>query len=126
MINLLVATFPVEPVPWQRATPHPGGRMITAERTREYERTLGTLAKYKMGPMAPFDQPLEVEVTFLMKQPHRFRNRPYPDVANDIDNLLKSTFDALNGVVWKDDCRIISVAARKIWGPGAVMLRVFK
>lgn len=35
--------------------------------------------------------------------------------AKDVDNLLKFTFDALNGIIWEDDRQIISVTAKKIW-----------
>lgn len=35
-------------------------------------------------------------------------------IRKDIDNLLKFTFDALNGIVWSDDKQIISVDAKKL------------
>lgn len=123
--DLFNAIFPVEPVPWQRAIPVRGGGMRTAAETRIFENTVKQLGRYAMGPRRLLDMPLEVEVTFMMTQPDRFRKRPFPDVKNDIDNLTKALFDSLNGIVWTDDGRIVKVTAKKLWGSGAICLRVY-
>jgi Holliday junction resolvase RusA-like endonuclease len=34
----------------------------------------------------------------------------------DVDNFCKAVFDALNGVVYKDDSQIIGFFAQKAWG----------
>lgn len=39
-----------------------------------------------------------------------------PTRRPDIDNVLKAVLDALNGVAYKDDSRVVFVAARKIYG----------
>lgn len=39
-----------------------------------------------------------------------------PTSTPDLDNLLKSTFDALNNIVWVDDAQIIKTNAEKIYG----------
>ena len=31
----------------------------------------------------------------------------------DLDNLIKSVLDALNGVAYKDDCQIVTMLSRK-------------
>ena len=127
-MRLFEASFPVDPVPWQRVTPFKNsGRMITAEKTREYQRTLATLARYKMGPMTPFDQPLRVELGFVILRPEKFRRRALCDVKPDLDNLTKSVLDALNKIVWVDDCRIVELTVRKRWsgGRGCVFLSVY-
>lgn len=99
--------------------------MLTAQKTREYERTLGMLAKYKMGPRAPFDCPLAVDLNFFLTQPDRFRKRSHPDVKMDIDNLIKATLDAFNGVLWTDDGRVCELNARKQWGSPCVSIRIY-
>lgn len=126
MTPLFSATFPIDPVPWQRATPMPC-RMITAAETRAYERTLGELARFKMGPRAPLDEPLSVNLTFLLSRPPRFHRRFYPDVWCDIDNLTKSTLDGLNKILWKDDRRIVELYARKAWAKerGSLLIAVY-
>lgn len=39
-----------------------------------------------------------------------------PSRKPDIDNVLKAVLDALNGVAYKDDSRVVAVCARKIYG----------
>lgn len=34
----------------------------------------------------------------------------------DIDNLVKAIFDSYNGVVWNDDCQVVSLTAKKVTG----------
>jgi Holliday junction resolvase RusA-like endonuclease len=39
--------------------------------------------------------------------------------AGDVDNVIKSLFDALNGVVWRDDKEVcLSTSTRKLAAPG--------
>jgi Holliday junction resolvase RusA-like endonuclease len=38
-----------------------------------------------------------------------------PSRKPDIDNVLKIVLDALNGVAYKDDSRVVSVSGRKIY-----------
>jgi Holliday junction resolvase RusA-like endonuclease len=40
----------------------------------------------------------------------------YKNTKPDVDNLLKSLFDGLNGVLFTDDSRICDVNAKKIYG----------
>ena len=35
----------------------------------------------------------------------------------DLDNLIKSITDALNGVAYKDDSQIVAVVSRKMFAP---------
>lgn len=47
---------------------------------------------------------LSLDVSFFVKGNKRM----------DIDNLIKATFDAGNGVLWKDDSLIIDLVVRKV------------
>ena len=38
-----------------------------------------------------------------------------PSRKPDIDNVLKVVLDALNGVAYKDDSRVVAVSARKVY-----------
>lgn len=42
--------------------------------------------------------------------------RILPSRKPDIDNVLKAVMDALNGVAYKDDSRVVAISARKIYG----------
>lgn len=39
----------------------------------------------------------------------------YHNIKPDIDNLIKHTMDACTNVLWKDDCVIVGVVARKMY-----------
>jgi Holliday junction resolvase RusA-like endonuclease len=75
------------------------------------------------------DTPLIVNITFRMTRPTGhvskatgliLKSAPtWPAVKPDIDKLARSTLDALTGVVFDDDSRIVSLAATKIWAIGS-------
>ena len=45
----------------------------------------------------------------------------------DLDKLLRSVFDALTGIAWRDDSQVVSVDAYKRWGVrGSVVLSVWR
>lgn len=41
----------------------------------------------------------------------------FPSTRPDLDNLLKTVKDALNGVAWEDDSQVVWVQATKVYGP---------
>lgn len=68
-----------------------------------------------------YDNPIGVRVIFTFPplkgwSKKKLRNTVYKDVKPDIDNLLKSLFDGMNGVVYTDDAKICEVSASKIFG----------
>jgi Holliday junction resolvase RusA-like endonuclease len=77
------------------------------------------------------DAALYVELTIIRKRgPGHYgqgRNRgrvlpsapKYPAVAPDITKLVRSTEDALNGILWRDDSRNVAMAVEKVYAePG--------
>ncbi|MCI0421332.1 MAG: RusA family crossover junction endodeoxyribonuclease [Acidobacteria bacterium] len=73
---------------------------------------------------SPLEGPLGLSVTFLMPRPGRLRwkKRPMPRQPHatkpDLDNLMKSLKDALNGLAWLDDGQITRVEAVKVYAAG--------
>ena len=67
---------------------------------------------------------LHVDVLFVMPRPSSlvWKKRPMPREAHtkkpDIDNLLKSTFDALKDLMWRDDSQVSAVTACKVIASG--------
>jgi Holliday junction resolvase RusA-like endonuclease len=63
----------------------------------------------------PLEGPLRVQVVFYM--PHsklsQKQNRIWHSTRPDVDNLLKSTFDALKGIAWGDDTQVCELASEK-------------
>lgn len=58
---------------------------------------------------------LQVEFRILRPKSVSVRKRPDPICRPDLDNLVKAVKDALNGVLWRDDSRIIELEAKKIY-----------
>lgn len=76
------------------------------------------------GGGAPLSGPLEIVATFVLPRPKSkvWKRRPMPRYQHtgkpDIDNLLKSTKDALSGLAWRDDAQVCRVSAEKIVAGG--------
>ena len=72
----------------------------------------------------PLTGPVELYVKFYMPRPKRliWKTKAMPecwcDKRPDVDNMLKSVTDALNGVAWLDDGQISHVRAKKLYHPG--------
>lgn len=70
--------------------------------------------------------PISVRVTFWLARPkgHYTKRglRPsapsWPTVRPDADKLARLVLDALTGVLWDDDSRIVSLSARKLYADG--------
>ena len=76
---------------------------------------------------APLQGNVILFVTYYMARPKKhFRtgkfahilkdNAPeYHNTKPDIDNLVKLTMDACNNLLWKDDCVIVGIVAKKLY-----------
>lgn len=84
----------------------------TPAKTINFERALQSLvrAQYKQAPQ---EGALEVGIIFYIKRPKTCKNKLYPVVRPDIDNLLKAVLDSLNGILWVDDSQIVEIKAKK-------------
>ncbi|QAR22386.1 RusA family crossover junction endodeoxyribonuclease [Limosilactobacillus fermentum] len=121
--------FDIEPV--EQARPRAvrfgtGVRMYDPKKVAVFKRQLGMLAKQQMldRGLEPFDGPLEVCMEFYrpvqasLSQKERSRRLSgvhRPTVKPDLDNYIKSTSDALNGIIWEDDNLIVSLQAEKLY-----------
>jgi len=69
----------------------------------------------------PLDGPLRVEAVFIFDRPAYLLKPRSPDARvaygkkPDADNLIKSTFDALNKLLWLDDAQVCSLAVEKVF-----------
>lgn len=70
------------------------------------------------------DQPVSLRLTFTRarkasdfgKRGLRNAARAYPDTIPDLTKLLRGVEDAMQGVVMRNDSRIVEQSTRKIWG----------
>jgi Holliday junction resolvase RusA-like endonuclease len=56
----------------------------------------------------PWDGPVRVGLVFTLARPQRPKFPDAPAVPPDLDKLARSTLDALTGVLWKDDSRVVT------------------
>ena len=72
----------------------------------------------------PLDHPLCVDLVFVMPRPKSmvWKKRPMPRAPYgkkpDRDNLEKSLYDALNGLLWRDDSLICDGRVQKVYAAG--------
>ena len=121
--------FDIEPV--EQARPRAtrmgkGIRLYDPKKVTVFKRKLGMLAKQQMldRGLEPFDGPLEVCMEFYRpvqaslskkERARRLSGVHRPKVKPDLDNYIKSTSDALNGILWADDNLIVSLQAEKLY-----------
>lgn len=75
----------------------------------------------------PRSGPLELVMTFQLPRPKSHygtgknkdlvkKSAPqFHSQKSDIDNIIKSTLDAMNGVLYKDDAQVSKITAQKVW-----------
>ncbi|MDD5387577.1 MAG: RusA family crossover junction endodeoxyribonuclease [Sulfuricurvum sp.] len=108
----------------------------TPTRTRSYEAEIKDIIERHMlqNNIKTAIGPLSMSLVFYFPRPKshtkKMRMCMHHTVAPDVDNLCKSAFDALNGIVFADDKQICMLAAAKRYcqdtqRPG-VMLRLEK
>jgi crossover junction endodeoxyribonuclease RusA len=70
---------------------------------------------------------IALKIAFVLPRPKAHKKETYVTTKPDIDNLLKSTMDALTDcAVWRDDSQLAEVHMSKVYqselvGPGAVI-----
>lgn len=80
---------------------------------------------------APLDIPLEIRLHFVFPRPANmiWKKRDMPPVPHtkkpDFDNLAKSTCDALNGLLWRDDSLICKATIIKTIASGTEIPHVY-
>ena len=119
MIKLTIPAVPVAQ-PRQR-------HAVIGGHIRNYTPHTHPVNAYKTAIMAaaaeagvkPLEGPLQVSVTFYLPRPKRLMRKkdpagPIPHTARpDVDNLWKSTADALSGLAWRDDSQVCQTIAHK-------------
>lgn len=120
----LFFTFEIEPVPQLRPRVSSRGgyvRVYDPPKVKQFKSLLRSLAvnQYSRPPLLG---PLSVSLTFYRpvqksisqtERERRLTNQSKPVVKPDTDNYIKSTLDALNGVLWHDDAQIVKIEAEK-------------
>lgn len=99
------------------------GRTYTPKKTVDYEKLIADKAREAMGSSEPLTTPVAVYLYVNMPVPRSYSKsrlqaclagleRPTKKVG-DLDNVVKSVLDAMNAVVYVDDCQVVSIHAIK-------------
>lgn len=107
----------------------------TPEKTAKYEN-LVKLAAYKaMLGAEVIDCPVLLVVHAFLPIPQSWSKKKQQSAAigsivptkkPDLDNLVKSIKDGMNGVVWRDDAQVVDLIASKRFGEPRVEIEVRK
>ena len=90
-------------------------RTVTPRQTADWESSFAGQA-LAHRPAVPLDVPISVTATFYLPRPvSRPKKHVLPDRKPDVDNLAK-TIDALEGIIWTNDSRIVDMVIRKRYG----------
>lgn len=94
------------------------GRTYTDPATVRAEKALAEEFKALAGLHDPFDFPIEMFAQFtndhVLLSFYRAEDYKNRKLRGDVDNYLKLVSDALNGVAYDDDKRIVKVTGQKL------------
>lgn len=103
----MILTFTVPGKPQGKQRPRVvSGRAYTPNETVMFERSVGFCALAERPRGWPLDATYRVTIAA------RYADKR----LRDLDNLIKSVLDGLNGVAWKDDSQVIVITAAKETG----------
>jgi len=114
-------SVPGDPQGWAR-TRTGNGHHFTAPETRAYQNSIRWFAKADHVRM--IDGPVSLCIVAHYRIPSSatkarraamLAGDELPTKKPDIDNVAKNYLDALNGVAWKDDAQVVSLACSKRW-----------
>lgn len=126
ILKKITITFPMLPIPKGRPRARKCSNHIqifTPQKTKEFEKAIAEYYKQSTkGFQFDKDQPIIVNLVFGMpipksapkvKQVNMCKGNIKHTKKPDIDNLVKSVLDGLNGVAWEDDSQIVRLSASK-------------
>lgn len=111
-------------VGWQR-TGH-SGHFYTQTKTRDYQKIIASLARQAIGTGGRFPGAVEVKILMQLEpaksMPKKNRllallGKIFPLKKPDVDNVTKSVLDAMNKIVYEDDCQVCRLVFDKVYGP---------
>lgn len=114
--------IPGKPVP--KARPRVvNGHAYTPDKTKAFETLVA--AKYKAAGGTVHDGPVSVTIAVWYQMPkswpkyRKTEQKGLPHTSKpDLDNVIKSILDGLNGSAWEDDAQVSKVHAVKHWYDG--------
>ena len=97
-------------------------RVYDPAKSRNYKKLVQSVAKRHVSE--PLDREIRLVIDVYKSIPKSFTKKKHleavegrirPITKPDIDNYIKGILDGLNGVVWIDDNRIVSLTVNKFY-----------
>ena len=94
----------------------------TPAKTKTYEQQIADAARAAMGDKLQTSEPVQVNLNVFVPIPASWSKTKrelaqkgvvYPTTKPDIDNVAKAVFDAMNGIVFRDDKQIVNQLVTK-------------
>lgn len=122
-MDSIIFFIPEKAVPKGRPRFSRYGHCFTPKTTTIFERTVSKHAQaamriYKDTPNFKLTGRLECTITILIEKPKKPSN-PYP--RGDLDNMVKSILDGMNGIVFDDDSSICKINCSKEYSQHSVI-----
>lgn len=111
---------------WRSFVPKGWGRAVVtlSPEAKAYKEAAGWAAK-SAGVRTPMAGYIELAIVLHPKQPKKMKN---PDEVRciDLDNCIKVTLDALNGVAYADDAQVRRIVAERGQpsGDGVLVIKI--
>lgn len=109
--------IPMVPVPKGRPRMTRGGAVYTPRKTHDAENFIRGWVK-RSWHSAPMDGPISVSIRFWLPKPSSNRKTAPWGHCGDLDNYAKTVLDALNKLVYTDDCQICHLELSKHYVAG--------
>lgn len=114
------------------------GHAVTPKKTRTYEAQIRYEASHAVEHMVEqpdFCAPCSVRISAFYPIPASYTKKKRMQIAEhgcsvvrpgkpDLDNVIKSVLDGMNGIVFSDDVQVVRLSAEKFWCEGDETPRV--
>lgn len=121
--------IPGKPYPLKRPRRASYGGMFDPKENVEAKKLVAQIAR--MAIKTPIEGPIRLAATFLFERPASHYGKTLKASAPihhtqrpDVDNLIKTLLDGLNGIAWLDDAQVVEVSGLKMWHGNAPMTAV--
>ena len=100
------------------------GRTYTPKKTVDYEKQIADKARSAMGSSEPLKTALEAFIYVRLPVPKSYPKKraeaclsgsEWPCKKPDLDNIVKSYMDGMNGIVYVDDSQVVEIHTTKVY-----------
>lgn len=102
---------------FQTKSGHHVAQVYAGSTDKDWRALVAAAAREAWGEEPVMDGAVVLGLSFHLLRPKSVsvNKRPDPTTKPDLDNLVKSVKDAMNGLVWRDDSQVIRIEAEKVY-----------